>query len=106
VFRAVETKQAVSSTIGKIHIRSTELYNQISLKIWPFQTARGARTDRFLGSDLIKILCLAKVRFDPLYGLDLIIEDVDPSYTLGDLAAKLARIREKLQQTGLYERNK
>ena len=39
-------------------------------------------------------------------GLDLIIEDVDPSYTLGDLAAKLARIREKLQQTGLYARNK
>lgn len=49
---------------------------------------------------------MAKVRFDPLYGLDLIIEDVDPSYTLGDLAAKLARIREKLQQTGLYGRNK
>jgi exodeoxyribonuclease VII large subunit len=39
-------------------------------------------------------------------GLDLIVEDVDPSYTLGDLAAKLARIREKLQQTGLYGRNK
>ena len=38
--------------------------------------------------------------------MDLIIEDVDPSYTLGDLAAKLARIREKLQQTGLYARNK
>jgi len=54
----------------------------------------------------IKILCLARVRFDPLYGLDLIIEDVDPSYTLGDLAAKLARIRENLQQTGLYGRNK
>jgi exodeoxyribonuclease VII large subunit len=54
----------------------------------------------------IKILGLAKVRFDPLYGLDLIIEDVDPSYTLGDLAAKLARIRENLQQSGLYGRNK
>ena len=53
-------------------------------------TGEGLKTD-------IKILCLAKVRFDPLYGLDLIIEDVDPSYTLGDLAAKLARIREKLQ---------
>ncbi len=62
-------------------------------------TGEGLKTD-------IKILCLAKVRFDPLYGLDLIIEDLDPSYTLGDLAAKLARIREKLQQTGLYERNK
>ena len=62
-------------------------------------TGEGLKTD-------IKILCLAKVLFDPLYGLDLIIEDVDPSYTLGDLAAKLARIREKLQQTGLYDRNK
>jgi exodeoxyribonuclease VII large subunit len=64
-----------------------------------------AATGGTLKSD-IKILCLAKVRFDPLYGLDLIIEDVDPSYTLGDLAAKLARIREKLQQAGLYARNK
>ena len=62
-------------------------------------TGEGLKTD-------IKILCLVRVRFDPLYGLDLIIEDVDPSYTLGDLAAKLARIRENLQQTGLYARNK
>lgn len=54
----------------------------------------------------IKILCLAKVRFDPLFGLDLIIEDVDPSYTLGDLAAKLARIREMLAKEKLYERNR
>jgi exodeoxyribonuclease VII large subunit len=54
----------------------------------------------------IKILCQARLRFDPLYGLDLIIDDVDPSYTLGDLAAKLARIRENLQQSGLYDRNK
>jgi len=62
-------------------------------------TGEGLKTD-------IKILCLVKVRFDALYGLDLIIEDVDPSYTLGDLAAKLARIREKLLATGLYARNK
>jgi exodeoxyribonuclease VII large subunit len=62
-------------------------------------TGEGLKTD-------IKILCLARVRFDPLFGLDLIIEDVDPSYTLGDLAAKLARIREHLQQTGLYGLNK
>ena len=62
-------------------------------------TGEGLRTD-------IKILCLARVRFDVHYGLDLIVEDVDPSYTLGDLAAKLARIREKLQREGLYDRNK
>jgi exodeoxyribonuclease VII large subunit len=59
----------------------------------------GLRTD-------IKILCLARVRFDVLYGLDLIIEDVDPSFTLGDLAAKMARIREKLLAAGVFDRNK
>ena len=62
-------------------------------------TGEGLKTD-------IKILCLAHVRFDPLFGLDLIIEDVDPSYTLGDLAAKLARIRQNLQEAGLYDLNK
>jgi exodeoxyribonuclease VII large subunit len=62
-------------------------------------TGEGLRTD-------IKILCLAGVRFDVLYGLDLIIEDVDPSYTLGDLAAKLGRIRERLRREDLYDRNK
>jgi exodeoxyribonuclease VII large subunit len=62
-------------------------------------TGEGLRTD-------IKILCLAKVRFDVLYGLDLIIEDVDPSFTLGDLAAKMARIREKLLAAGVFDRNK
>ncbi|WP_422924124.1 exodeoxyribonuclease VII large subunit [Singulisphaera sp. PoT] len=56
--------------------------------------------------DNIKILCLVRVRFDVLYGFSLIIEDVDPSYTLGDLAAKLARIREKLHRDALYERNR
>jgi exodeoxyribonuclease VII large subunit len=62
-------------------------------------TGGGLKTD-------IKILCLARVRLDPLYGLDLIIEDVDPSYTLGDLAARLARIRNQLQEAGLYDLNK
>jgi exodeoxyribonuclease VII large subunit len=61
-------------------------------------TGEGLRAD-------IKILCLARVRFDVLYGLSLMIEDLDPAFTLGDLAAKLARIREELQRTGLYTRN-
>lgn len=53
----------------------------------------------------IKILCLVQVRFDALHGLDLIIEDVDPSYTLGDLAAKLARIRQRLADECIYGTN-
>ena len=61
-------------------------------------TGEGLKTD-------IKILCLVQVRFDVLYGLDLVIEDVDPSYTLGDLAAKLARIRQHLIDERIFARN-
>lgn len=62
-------------------------------------TGEGLRAD-------IKILCLVQVRFDVLFGLDLIIEDVDPSYTLGDLAAKLARIRQRLVDERVFGRNR
>lgn len=68
-----------------------------------------ARFERATGEGLrpdIKVLCKVRVRFDPHFGLDLIVEDVDPSYTLGDLAAKLARIRERLVAEGLYALNK
>jgi exodeoxyribonuclease VII large subunit len=61
-------------------------------------TGRGLQPD-------IKILCLARVQFNVLYGLSLIIDDVDPVFTLGDLAAKLGRIREELKRAGLYELN-
>ncbi|SIN68264.1 Exodeoxyribonuclease VII large subunit [Singulisphaera sp. GP187] len=77
--------------------------------IWKSRAA--AITQKFIeatGEGLkpdIKILCLVRIRFDPLFGLDLIIEDVDPAYTVGDLAAKLARIREWLVREALYDQN-
>ena len=72
-------------------------------------TAVAEKFERATGEGLrpdIKILLLARVRFEPLFGLDLVVEDVDPSYTLGDLAAKLARIRAKLQAEGIAGRNR
>jgi exodeoxyribonuclease VII large subunit len=54
----------------------------------------------------IKVLLRARPRFDVLFGLDLIVEAVDPAYTLGDLAAKLAQIRERLKREGLSGLNR
>lgn len=54
----------------------------------------------------IKLLVLVKVSFHVQYGLTLYIEDIDPSYTLGDMEAKLRRIRESLQKEGIYNLNK
>jgi exodeoxyribonuclease VII large subunit len=53
----------------------------------------------------IKVLCPAKVQLHQYYGLSLHIEDIDPAFTLGDLAARLAIIRQKLEEQGIARRN-
>ncbi len=54
----------------------------------------------------MKVLLQVRAQFHIQYGFSLIIEDIDPAYTLGDISAKLAHIRETLQQEGVFTNNK
>ncbi len=54
----------------------------------------------------MQVLILVKLNFSIQYGLSVYIKDLDPNYTLGDLAAKLAAIRESLKKEGIYNLNK
>lgn len=54
----------------------------------------------------IKILFQATVNFHERYGLKLTITNIDPSYTIGELAVKRKEILEKLTREGLIDRNK
>jgi len=56
--------------------------------------------------DGIKILLLAKITFDPTFGLSLQILDIDPQYTLGDLEKEKLETIKKLQLEGNYDKNK
>jgi exodeoxyribonuclease VII large subunit len=56
--------------------------------------------------DGIKILFLAKITFDPAFGLSLQIIDIDPQYTLGDLENEKRETIKKLQLEGIYDKNK
>jgi exodeoxyribonuclease VII large subunit len=53
----------------------------------------------------IQILFRAYVKYHPVYGLSLQIIDVDPSYTLGEMAREKMETIMKLKNEGLYERN-
>ena len=53
----------------------------------------------------IKLLLRAKPAFSPQYGLSLVVDAIDPDYTLGDLESKKREIRARLQREGLSERN-
>lgn len=66
-----------------------------------FFDATGARLENGM-----KILVLAKAQFHPQHSFTLTISDIDPDYTLGDMQAKLKRIREALQAAGIADRNK
>ncbi len=54
----------------------------------------------------IKILCKASVEFHPLYGMSLNITDIDPSYTLGDLARKKQEVIQRLRKEGVFDMNR
>ena len=54
----------------------------------------------------IKVLVEVKVLFHELYGYSLNVIDIDPSYTLGDLARKRQEILRQLQEDGVLELNK
>ncbi len=64
------------------------------------------RTLREPLKDGIKILFLARISFDPVYGISLQILDIDPSYTLGDLQKEKQHTIQQLQAEELFALNK
>ena len=54
----------------------------------------------------IKLLCKVSVEFHPHYGLSLNIIDIDPAYTLGDLARKKQEVIRRLREEGVFQMNK
>ena len=54
----------------------------------------------------IKAMLSVKTDFNPTHGIRLIIQDIDPTYTLGDIEAKLKNIRHSLTKEAIITRNK
>jgi len=54
----------------------------------------------------IKILVQVSVEFHSAYGLSLNIKDIDPVYTVGDMAMQRREIVERLKAEGVFEMNK
>lgn len=54
----------------------------------------------------IKVLVKVTVGFHELYGYSLTVLDIDPSYTLGDLARRRREILNQLQEEGVLTLNK
>ncbi len=66
-----------------------------------FETTTGCEL-----SSGIKILVSVKVEFHELYGFSLNIIDIEPSYTMGELAKRKMEIIRRLEQEGVLDMNK
>ena len=56
--------------------------------------------------DNMTVVCLASVQFHPVYGLSLNISEIDPNYTLGELARHKAETIARLKKEQLFDQNK
>lgn len=54
----------------------------------------------------IKVLLLTAVSYHEVYGLSLNVKDIDPAYTIGEMALRKREIVERLQKEGILDRNK
>ena len=63
-------------------------------------------TTRQTFSEGLKVLLQAKVEYHEVFGFSLNIRDIDPVYTLGDMARQRQEIIRKLQDDGVFEMNK
>lgn len=92
------------------HDEQGNMIARISARIWQSQSQTiCAKFLQGTGAELeagIKVLVYARIEFHSQYGMALFIDDIDPNYTLGDMAAKLAKIREILVAEQLIDLNK
>lgn len=54
----------------------------------------------------ISILCLASIEYSPKHGLALHIQDIEPSYTLGEMVKNRNAVIERLKKEGVFLHNK
>lgn len=78
-----------------------------SAKCWRTQWMKVSETfQKATGGNPIpgmKILLKVSVDFHPAYGFSLIVDEIDPTYTLGEMAHKRQEIIDQLKEEGVFD---
>jgi len=78
--------------------------------IWAGQYSRlstaflSATGQRFTSG--LKLMVKVTANYHPVFGLSLVISDIDPSYTMGDLLRRRREIIERLRREGILNQNR
>ncbi len=83
---------------------------QIKANIWAYEyRSISNRFQKATNEPLkqgMKVLFLASILFHEVYGLSLNIKDIDPTYTMGEMARKKKEVIALLKKEGIIDKNK
>ena len=81
-----------------------------SAKCWKTQWTRlRPKFEQITGQPLhagMKVLLLVTANFHEAYGFSWIVQDIDPTYTMGDMARKRLEIIRQLKEQGIFDMQK
>jgi exodeoxyribonuclease VII large subunit len=87
-----------------------KIKTQMRAIIWSSQFREiNSRFEKITGESLkegINILCLATIEYDVKYGLSLQIQDIEPTYTMGDMIKNKMLVIEQLKKENIFDANK
>lgn len=95
----VEKDQQSNALVAKAH--GCIWRNNYQMLVPYFEQTTG---QRFAAG--LKVLVQVRVSFHELYGYSLVVTDIDPTYTLGDVAERRRKIIKQLTNDGVVELNK
>lgn len=83
---------------------------QIKATIWAYEYRKlGHKFEKTAGQVLkagMRVLLFVDVTFHEVYGLSLNIKDIDPAYTMGEMARKKKEVIDRLRKEGIMEMNR
>lgn len=95
----LEKNQKTGATVAKI--KAIIWGNQFRFLNARFKQVTG----RDIGNDMKIMVCLS-VNYSPQYGLTVVINDINPEFTLGDMERQRQEILNRLTQEGIIGQNK
>ncbi|MBA4373966.1 MAG: exodeoxyribonuclease VII large subunit [Thermodesulfovibrio sp.] len=115
VWVVAEIAEARSNPKGHCYLelvekRDNAVIAQIKANIWSYTyRSLAPRFERDTGEKLragMQVLLSVNVTFHEVYGLSLNIRDIDPTYSLGEMARRKRETIERLKKEGLTDLNK
>ena len=88
----------------------SRLIAQVKANIWAYEYRKLSHKFQSATNEALrpgmKVLLLVAVTFHEVYGLSLNVKDIDPAYTMGEMALKKREVIERLTREGLIVLNK